>query len=59
VVYANSLQSAIQLVRGYFAQNSQLTTVMLNDLEKLSKINIHPETLEITGSLSAFSVLKQ
>jgi uroporphyrin-3 C-methyltransferase len=58
IIYQKSLQQTINWVKEYFLLDSPVTQAVLNELNELQKIDIHPATPEISGSLQAFTAMK-
>ncbi len=53
-IYRASLLQTTQWIKQYFLQDSPVTQAVLNNLDQLQQINIHPATPKITNSLQAF-----
>ncbi|MBV8802890.1 MAG: uroporphyrinogen-III C-methyltransferase [Gammaproteobacteria bacterium] len=59
IIYQSSLQQTAEWIKEYFVTDSSVTQAVLNELNQLQQINIHPDNPPITESLQAFQKIDE
>jgi uroporphyrin-3 C-methyltransferase len=58
-IYQTSLQQLAVWIKQYFVTDTTLSPAVINELNQLQQIDIHPANPDITDSLQAFETIKQ